>query len=218
MFGTGLHLGLCLVEQIVTLPISQRPLRKETISKVHWHTRTLLVRGRAVRGAQFGWTRLTAPPRPAFYLVASLHKGLPARTEVFLGRPGVWHGIRWLLVGKSPGASSGTRQAVLMQQKHRGKNHQRGRPSWEAPCLPSPRPKTPGAAEPGSSYWCAHLRPSWHPIPQGGCGFPSQNITKEQLPLVMEEYLGDIDDHDWKMLQSRLEDLAGGTTFGHSTL
>lgn len=34
----------------------------------------------------------------------------------------------------------------------------------------------------------------------------------------MEEYLGDIDDHDWKMLQSRLEDLAGGTTFGHSTL
>lgn len=62
MFGTGLHLGLCLVEQIVTLPISQRPLRKETISKVHWHTRTLLVRGRAVRGAQFGWTRLTAPP------------------------------------------------------------------------------------------------------------------------------------------------------------
>nr|KAF6406411.1 carboxylesterase 4A [Molossus molossus] len=31
---------------------------------------------------------------------------------------------------------------------------------------------------------------------QSGYGFPTQNITKEQLPLVVEEYLGDSNDHD----------------------
>uniref|UniRef100_A0A8C9JE18 Carboxylic ester hydrolase n=1 Tax=Panthera tigris altaica TaxID=74533 RepID=A0A8C9JE18_PANTA len=44
------------------------------------------------------------------------------------------------------------------------------------------------------------------------------NITKEQLPLVMEEYLGDIDDRDWKMLRNRLMDLAGDAIFVYSTL
>ncbi|XP_058563510.1 carboxylesterase 4A isoform X3 [Neofelis nebulosa] len=44
------------------------------------------------------------------------------------------------------------------------------------------------------------------------------NITKEQLPLVMEEYLGDIDDHDWKMLRNRLMGLAGDAIFVYSTL
>ncbi|XP_053066127.1 carboxylesterase 4A isoform X7 [Acinonyx jubatus] len=44
------------------------------------------------------------------------------------------------------------------------------------------------------------------------------NITKEQLPLVIEEYLGDIDDRDWKMLRNRLMDLAGDAIFVYSTL
>ncbi|GAB5582354.1 carboxylesterase 4A isoform X2 [Prionailurus iriomotensis] len=48
--------------------------------------------------------------------------------------------------------------------------------------------------------------------------FPTQNITKEQLPLVIEEYLGDIDDRDWKMLRNRLMDLAGDAIFVYSTL
>ncbi|XP_043754640.1 carboxylesterase 4A isoform X3 [Cervus elaphus] len=44
------------------------------------------------------------------------------------------------------------------------------------------------------------------------------NVTKEQLPLVMEEYLSDVDDHDQKMLQKHVMDLAGDATFVYSTL
>ncbi|XP_060253977.1 carboxylesterase 4A isoform X5 [Ovis aries] len=44
------------------------------------------------------------------------------------------------------------------------------------------------------------------------------NVTKEQLPLVMEEYLSDVDGHDRKMLQERVMDLAGDATFVYSTL
>uniref|UniRef100_A0A8C5W675 Carboxylic ester hydrolase n=1 Tax=Microcebus murinus TaxID=30608 RepID=A0A8C5W675_MICMU len=44
------------------------------------------------------------------------------------------------------------------------------------------------------------------------------NITKEQVPLVMEEYLGDIDECDWKMLRNRVIDLCGDATFVYSTL
>lgn len=86
MFGPGLHLGLCLVEQIVKFPMSH--LRKETIIKLLWSTSTLLVRGRAITCALFGWSRQP----PYFYLLAALHKGLPARTEMFLG--GAW-GFAW---------------------------------------------------------------------------------------------------------------------------
>lgn len=102
-----------------------------------------------------------------------------------------------------------------MQSKHRGKNQQRS--SQKFPSLPhSPRPKTPEDAE-CKSLVCPFLL-SWHPRPQGGYEFPTQNITKEQLPLVMEEYLGDIDDRDWKMLRNRLMDLAGDAIFVYSTL
>uniref|UniRef100_A0A8C6W7P5 Carboxylic ester hydrolase n=1 Tax=Nannospalax galili TaxID=1026970 RepID=A0A8C6W7P5_NANGA len=45
------------------------------------------------------------------------------------------------------------------------------------------------------------------------------NITKEQIPLVMEEYLNDaIDKHDWKMFRNHLIDLLGDATFVYSTL
>lgn len=91
MFGPGLCLGPCLVEQIMKFPMSH--LRKETISKLLWSTSTLLVRGRAVTCALLGWTRQP----PYFYLVAALHKGFPARTEVFLGGGGggrAW-GFAW---------------------------------------------------------------------------------------------------------------------------
>ncbi|XP_062968300.1 carboxylesterase 4A [Cynocephalus volans] len=44
------------------------------------------------------------------------------------------------------------------------------------------------------------------------------NITKEQVPLVLEEYLSDIDEHDWKMLRNHMMDLAGDATFVYSTL
>ncbi|XP_012586144.1 PREDICTED: carboxylesterase 4A isoform X2 [Condylura cristata] len=44
------------------------------------------------------------------------------------------------------------------------------------------------------------------------------NITKEQLPLVMEEYLGETDDHDWKMLRNHLLDLAADATFVYATI
>uniref|UniRef100_A0A8C2PJ30 Carboxylic ester hydrolase n=1 Tax=Capra hircus TaxID=9925 RepID=A0A8C2PJ30_CAPHI len=44
------------------------------------------------------------------------------------------------------------------------------------------------------------------------------NVTKEQLPLVMEEYLSDVDGHDQKMLQERVMDLAEDATFVYSTL
>lgn len=86
MFGPGLHLGPCLVEQIMKFPMSH--LRKETIAKLLWSTSTLLVRGRAVTSALFGRTRQP----PYFYLVAALHKGLPAWTEIFL--EGAW-GFAW---------------------------------------------------------------------------------------------------------------------------
>ncbi|XP_008590308.1 PREDICTED: carboxylesterase 4A [Galeopterus variegatus] len=44
------------------------------------------------------------------------------------------------------------------------------------------------------------------------------NITKEQVPLVLEEYLGNTDEHDWKMLRNHMMDLAGDATFVYSTL
>ncbi|XP_040109350.1 carboxylesterase 4A isoform X3 [Oryx dammah] len=44
------------------------------------------------------------------------------------------------------------------------------------------------------------------------------NVTKEQLPLVMEEYLSDVDGHDQKMLREHVMDLAGDATFVYSTL
>ncbi|XP_008048851.1 carboxylesterase 4A [Carlito syrichta] len=44
------------------------------------------------------------------------------------------------------------------------------------------------------------------------------NVTKEQLPLVMEEYLSDINEHDWKMLRNRVMDIAEDSTFVYSTL
>ncbi|XP_031536540.2 carboxylesterase 4A isoform X1 [Vicugna pacos] len=44
------------------------------------------------------------------------------------------------------------------------------------------------------------------------------NVTKEQLPLVVKEYLADIDDHDWKRLRNHVMDLAGDATFLYSTL
>uniref|UniRef100_A0A8B9YZX5 Carboxylic ester hydrolase n=1 Tax=Bos mutus grunniens TaxID=30521 RepID=A0A8B9YZX5_BOSMU len=44
------------------------------------------------------------------------------------------------------------------------------------------------------------------------------NVTKEQLPLVMEEYLRDVDDHDQKMLQKHVMDLVADATFVYSTL
>ncbi|XP_055992098.1 carboxylesterase 4A [Sorex fumeus] len=44
------------------------------------------------------------------------------------------------------------------------------------------------------------------------------NITKEQLPLVVEEYLGQIDDQDWKMVRNQVIELVGDATFLYSTL
>uniref|UniRef100_H0WQ25 Carboxylic ester hydrolase n=1 Tax=Otolemur garnettii TaxID=30611 RepID=H0WQ25_OTOGA len=44
------------------------------------------------------------------------------------------------------------------------------------------------------------------------------NITKEQVPLVMEEYLGDINEHDWKMFQNHLMDIAEDASFVYTTL
>ncbi|XP_060041373.1 carboxylesterase 4A [Erinaceus europaeus] len=44
------------------------------------------------------------------------------------------------------------------------------------------------------------------------------NVTKEQIPLVIEEYLGEIDDHNWKMLQNRMLELAADAVFVYSTL
>ncbi|XP_037371738.1 carboxylesterase 4A [Talpa occidentalis] len=44
------------------------------------------------------------------------------------------------------------------------------------------------------------------------------NITKEQVPLVMEEYLGEMDGGDWKMLRNRLMDLATDAVFVSPTL
>lgn len=75
-----------LLPFIMKFPMSH--LRKETIAKLLWSTSTLLVRGRAVTSALFGRTRQP----PYFYLVAALHKGLPAWTEIFL--EGAW-GFAW---------------------------------------------------------------------------------------------------------------------------
>nr|XP_004663490.2 carboxylesterase 4A [Jaculus jaculus] len=44
------------------------------------------------------------------------------------------------------------------------------------------------------------------------------NITKEQIPLVVKEYVSDADKHDWKTLRSHLLDLVGDATFVYSTL
>ncbi|OBS58301.1 hypothetical protein A6R68_10535 [Neotoma lepida] len=45
------------------------------------------------------------------------------------------------------------------------------------------------------------------------------NITKEQIPLVMKEYLNDAaNKHDWKTFRNRVIDLVGDATFVYSTL
>lgn len=51
----------------------------------------------------------------------------------------------------------------------------------------------------------------------------AQNITKEQIPLVMKEYLIDAAaaaavKHDWKTVRNHLLDLIGDATFVYSTL
>lgn len=47
----------------------------------------------------------------------------------------------------------------------------------------------------------------------------AQNITKEQIPLVMKEYLNDAaNKHDWTMFRNRVIDLVGDATFVYSTL
>ncbi|XP_021488749.1 carboxylesterase 4A isoform X1 [Meriones unguiculatus] len=45
------------------------------------------------------------------------------------------------------------------------------------------------------------------------------NITKEQVPLVVKEYLNDAaNKHDWKMFRNHLIDMVGDATFVYSTL
>ncbi|XP_002711694.2 carboxylesterase 4A isoform X1 [Oryctolagus cuniculus] len=44
------------------------------------------------------------------------------------------------------------------------------------------------------------------------------NVTKEQIPLVMEEYLSSSDKHNWKTYRNHMIDLAGDATFVYSTL
>ncbi|XP_047385270.1 carboxylesterase 4A isoform X2 [Sciurus carolinensis] len=44
------------------------------------------------------------------------------------------------------------------------------------------------------------------------------NVTKEQIPLVMEEYLSDTPKNDWKMFRNHVMDLAGDATFVYTTL
>ncbi|XP_005403764.1 PREDICTED: carboxylesterase 4A [Chinchilla lanigera] len=44
------------------------------------------------------------------------------------------------------------------------------------------------------------------------------NITKEQIPLVVDEYLRDIQKYDWKIVRNHLIDLAGDATFVYATL
>ncbi|KAM5262703.1 carboxylesterase 4A [Ctenodactylus gundi] len=44
------------------------------------------------------------------------------------------------------------------------------------------------------------------------------NITKEQIPLVLDEYLRDTNKHDWKVIRNHVMDLAGDATFVYSTL
>nr|XP_030862231.2 carboxylesterase 4A-like [Gorilla gorilla gorilla] len=43
------------------------------------------------------------------------------------------------------------------------------------------------------------------------------NITKEQVPLV-EEYLDNVNEHDWKMLRNRMMDIVQDATFVYATL
>lgn len=60
---------------------------------------------------------------------------------------------------------------------------------------------------------------SWYSRPQGGSCVLAQNITKEQIPLVMKEYLIDAAvKHDWKTVRNHLLDLIGDATFVYSTL
>ncbi|XP_011521328.1 carboxylesterase 4A isoform X5 [Homo sapiens] len=44
------------------------------------------------------------------------------------------------------------------------------------------------------------------------------NITKEQVPLVVEEYLDNVNEHDWKMLRNRMMDIVQDATFVYATL
>lgn len=71
----------------------------------------------------------------------------------------------------------------------------------------------------GASQWCTHPWPSWYSRPQGGSCVLAQNITNEQIPLVMKEYLIDAAaKHDWKTVRNHLLDLIGDATFVYSTL
>ncbi|PNI10823.1 CES4A isoform 11, partial [Pan troglodytes] len=47
---------------------------------------------------------------------------------------------------------------------------------------------------------------------------PEENITKEQVPLVVEEYLDNVNEHDWKMLRNRMMDIVQDATFVYATL
>uniref|UniRef100_G1QW48 Carboxylic ester hydrolase n=1 Tax=Nomascus leucogenys TaxID=61853 RepID=G1QW48_NOMLE len=44
------------------------------------------------------------------------------------------------------------------------------------------------------------------------------NITKEQVPLVVEECLDNVNEHDWKMLRNRMMDIVQDATFVYATL
>ncbi|XP_049643374.1 carboxylesterase 4A [Suncus etruscus] len=44
------------------------------------------------------------------------------------------------------------------------------------------------------------------------------NITKEQLPIIVEKYLGQIDYRDLKMIRKQAEELVGDITFVYATL
>ncbi|XP_055215927.1 carboxylesterase 4A-like [Gorilla gorilla gorilla] len=50
------------------------------------------------------------------------------------------------------------------------------------------------------------------------CGLLTRNITKEQVPLVVEEYLDNVNEHDWKMLRNRMMDIVQDATFVYATL
>ncbi|KAK2085232.1 Carboxylesterase 4A [Saguinus oedipus] len=79
------------------------------------------------------------------------------------------------------------------------------------------QPKTPGGLSLDPSHWWAHLWPSWHPG-LNRYGLPTQNITKEQIPLVVEEYMDNINEHDWKMLRNRMMDIVEDAAFVYATL
>nr|XP_035138647.1 carboxylesterase 4A isoform X10 [Callithrix jacchus] len=44
------------------------------------------------------------------------------------------------------------------------------------------------------------------------------NITKEQIPLVVEEYMDNTNEHDWKMLRNRMMDIVEDAAFMYATL